>query len=105
MITAARTFASMAILPALLALFSFASLTAEEPLKDGVTPFPLDHCATCSPDEKGEALVTKTHKGREIKLCKGCVRAFTADPDGYVKKVDKVIKDAEKAKEAKPADK
>ncbi|MBA2482697.1 MAG: hypothetical protein H0V44_18695 [Planctomycetes bacterium] len=55
--------------------------------------YPLDYCATCGPEDK-EVLITKTHKGREIKMCKGCVKIFNADPDGYVKKVDKVIKEA-----------
>jgi hypothetical protein len=70
---------------------------------EGVIPYPLDYCATCGPEEE-EKLVTKIHKGREIKMCKGCVKIFNADPDGYVQKVDKAIKEAEKAKGAeKPA--
>ncbi len=64
----------------------------------GVAPYPLDYCATCSPDEKGEELVTRVHKGREVKLCKGCVKVFTADPDGYLKRVDKAIREAKPAK-------
>lgn len=69
--------------------------------ESGLTAYPLDYCATCSPDEKGEELVVKSHKGREIKMCKGCVKIFNADPDGYVKKVDKAIKDAKAAEPAK----
>jgi hypothetical protein len=59
--------------------------------------YPLTFCTTCGDDlssEEGEAdTVTEVHKGREIKLCKGCVKIFTADPDGYLKQVDKAIKD------------
>jgi hypothetical protein len=60
-----------------------------------VTPFSLPFCVTCG-DEIGtgaqDNIVTRTHKGREVKLCKGCVKIFTADPDGYLKQVDKAIK-------------
>jgi hypothetical protein len=91
-------FGCLAVLPAEDAPAIEAAKTA-----DGVTAYPLDYCATCGPEEKGEHLVSKTHKGREIKMCKGCVKIFNADPEGYVKKVDKAIKDAEKTKEAAPA--
>jgi hypothetical protein len=62
-----------------------------------VQPYPLAFCTTCGDDlstEAGKAdTVAKVHKGREIKLCKGCVKIFTADPDGYLRLVDKAIKD------------
>jgi hypothetical protein len=81
--------------------FLICTLIAEDQPATAENAYPLDYCATCGPGEKGEELVTKKHKGREIKMCKGCVGIFNADPDGYVKKVDKVIKEAQKAKEAK----
>jgi hypothetical protein len=106
-------------IPALLvALASVPALAADTPAPATDTPkvdapkedaaakanaYPLDYCATCGPGEK-EELVTKTHKGRDIKMCKGCVKIFNADPEGYVKKVDKVIKEAAKSNDAKKTD-
>jgi hypothetical protein len=103
-------------IPALLvALASLPAAAADTPTPAADTPkvdapkddvaakanaYPLDYCATCGPGEK-EELVAKTYKGREIKMCKGCVKIFNADQEGYVKKVDKVIKEAGKAKDAK----
>lgn len=97
----------------LLALVALPAMAADTPAPAADAPkgeapaanpnaYPLDYCATCGPEEKSEELITKTHKEREIKLCKGCVKIFNADPDGYVKKVDKVIKEAAKAKGDKP---
>ncbi len=107
-----RTIASRAILPLLLIVGAFTLAGAEDKTKDGVTPYPFDFCATCKGAEghahEVEELVTKVHKDREIKMCKGCIKIYTADPDAYVKKVDKVIKehakDGDKPAE-KPADK
>jgi hypothetical protein len=80
--------------------FLVCTLVAEDKPAADKNAYPLDYCATCGPEEK-EELVTKKHKGREIKMCKGCIGIFNADPDGYVKKVDKVIKEAQKAKDDK----
>lgn len=98
----------------LLAFVALPAMAADAPAADAPkadapaanpNAYPLDYCATCGPEEKGEHLITKMHKDREIKLCKGCVKIFNADPDGYVKKVDKVIKEAAKAKGDKPEEK
>ncbi|HYE07715.1 MAG TPA: hypothetical protein VEL07_19510 [Planctomycetota bacterium] len=100
----------LACLRLLVPLLLICGAVAEEKAKDGVTPYPLDFCATCKDEEghAGEELVTRVHKDREIKLCRGCIRIFTADPDGYVKKVDKVIKEhaaKDPKKDAKDAEK
>ncbi|HYE07720.1 MAG TPA: hypothetical protein VEL07_19535 [Planctomycetota bacterium] len=63
--------------------------------------FPFDHCITCR-DEHGhdhgaEELLTRTHQDREVKLCRGCLPAYTADPAGYVRKIDRAIADAKAA--------
>ncbi len=65
------------------------------------TSFPFDHCITCR-DEDGhghgaEELLTRSHKDREVKLCRGCLPAYTADPAAYVKKVDRAIAEANAA--------
>ncbi len=60
--------------------------------------FPFDHCITCR-DEDGhdhgaEELLTRTHQEREVKLCRSCLPAYTADPAAYVRKVDRAIAEA-----------
>lgn len=76
---------------------------AAEVLAEGAAkPFPLTFCVTCGDDFTGavkEVIVTKAHKGREVKLCKGCVKIYTADPDGYLKQVDKSIKTGKPVRE------
>jgi len=72
-----------------------------EAAQTDVKPFPLKFCVTCGDDitpENQAEFVTKVHKGREVKLCKGCVKMFNADPDGYLKQVDKSIKTGEPVK-------
>lgn len=92
MFTQIRAAVRNGLLPLLLLGGAVAGAGAEEKAKDA-NAYPLTFCATCGPEEAGEELITKTHKGREIKLCKGCVKIYTADPDAYIKKVDKVIKE------------
>ncbi len=75
---------------------------AEVPAEGAAKPFPLTFCVTCGDDFTGamkETIVTKTHKGREVKLCKGCVKIYNADPDGYLKQVDKSIKTGKPVRE------
>jgi len=75
---------------------------AEPAANPDVKPFELKFCVTCGDDFTGdvkEVIVTKVHKGREVKLCKGCVKIFNADPDGYLKQVDKSIKTGKPVKE------
>ncbi len=102
-----RALLRSAILPLLLIVGAVSVANAEDKAKEGVTPYPFDFCATCKGEEghahEAEELVTKVHKDREIKMCKGCIKIYTADPDAYVKKVDKVIK--EHAKDVKDGDK
>ncbi|MBA3685771.1 MAG: hypothetical protein H0W72_11100 [Planctomycetes bacterium] len=74
---------------------------AEGAANPDVKPFPLSFCVTCGDEftSEQEQIVTKVHKGREVKLCKGCVKIFNADPDGYLKQVDKSIKTGKPVKE------
>lgn len=93
----------------LLALCAFTPAWCAETATDGsesaadVTPFPLKFCVTCGDDVASEEskshTVTKIHKGREIKMCRGCVKIFNADPDGYLKQVDQAIKDGKPVRE------
>jgi len=77
-------------------------VAAEPAVNPDVKPFELKFCVTCGDDFNGEmkeSIVIKVHKGREVKLCKGCVKIFNADPDGYLKQVDKSIKTGKPVKE------
>lgn len=77
-----------------------ATAPAATPPADGVKPFPLPFCVTCG-DKFGadETPVVKVHKNREVKMCAGCVKLFTADPDGYLKMVDQSVKTGKPVKD------
>ena len=94
---------TLALSPVLIAADVTPPVAGDAPAAEGaVKPFPLTFCVTCGDDFTGamkEEIVTKTHKGREVKLCKGCLKIFTADPDGYLKQVDKSIKTGKPVRE------
>lgn len=68
---------------------------ADKPAKEKAVGDP-DTATTCPVSgevlgKKGDPIVLD-YKGREVRLCcKGCVKAFEADPEKYINKIDKEI--------------